>query len=185
MRISFCGASGTGKTTLMNAVHARFGWPICPVGSRSVSAAMGFASPYDVDAAGKRAEFQRRLFEEKHAWEEAHEDFVTDRTHLDNLIYSSMHGAAESIDYAAYMKAMDRYDIIFYCAMDSFHHLGSDPMRIQSLNYHRLFDSFIQGLLYVELPFNCGESVWVQGQNIDQRKSYTEYIINTRQVGRR
>lgn len=168
MRISFCGASGTGKTTLMNAVHARFGWPICPVGSRSVSAAMGFASPYDVDAAGKRAEFQRRLFEEKHAWEEAHEDFVTDRTHLDNLIYSSMHGAAESIDYAAYIKAMGRYGIVFVCTMDSFHNVGSDPMRIQGLNYHRIFDSFLRGLLWVEEPIEGPEVIRV----INPRKQF-------------
>ena len=65
VRIAMAGASGTGKTTLMNFLAKEYGLPVNPVGSRSVSAAMGFASPYDVDKAGKRSEFQRRLVTEK------------------------------------------------------------------------------------------------------------------------
>src|SRR5450631_4116837 len=98
MRTAFAGSSGTGKSVLTTFIHEKYGYPINPVGSRSVAQAMGFASPYDVDKAGKRAEFQRRLFVEKCNWEDAHESFVTDRTHIDNLIYSSMHGCADTID---------------------------------------------------------------------------------------
>src|SRR5271154_4068746 len=74
-----------------------FGLELNPVGSRSVAKAMGFASPYDVDVAGKRGEFQRRLLSEKISWELAHDSFVTDRTVLDNLTYTILHDVA-SID---------------------------------------------------------------------------------------
>ena len=51
MKVAFCGASGTGKTTLMRLVCKYMDIPTNPVGSRSVSKAMGFKSPYDVDTA--------------------------------------------------------------------------------------------------------------------------------------
>ena len=57
MRIAFCGASGTGKSTLAkwiveNAAELKLdGIELNPVGSRSVAKAMGFSSPYDVDKA--------------------------------------------------------------------------------------------------------------------------------------
>src|SRR5271170_3399791 len=88
LRVAICGASGTGKTTLATFISETYGIPMNPVGSRSVSKAMGFDSPYDVDKAGKRAEFQRRLVTEKCEWEAAHDTFVTDRTTFDNLAYT-------------------------------------------------------------------------------------------------
>lgn len=51
MRLAFCGASGTGKTTLARMWSRLTGDELNPVGSRSVAAEMGFRSPYDVDRA--------------------------------------------------------------------------------------------------------------------------------------
>ena len=68
-RVAICGASGTGKSVLAAYIAERYGLMVNPVGSRSVSQAMGFASPYDVDKAGKRAEFQRKLLAAKTGWE--------------------------------------------------------------------------------------------------------------------
>ena len=47
--------------------------------------------PGDVDKPGSAA-FQERLRREKIAWELARDSFVTDRTTLDELVYSGMHG---------------------------------------------------------------------------------------------
>src|SRR5271165_1540913 len=91
IRIGLAGASGTGKSFLANWLSDTYNLPFNPVGSRSVALAMGFASPYDVDKAGKRAEFQLRLVTEKLAWEAAHDSFVSDRTTMDNLAYSMLH----------------------------------------------------------------------------------------------
>jgi hypothetical protein len=148
MRVGFCGASGTGKTTLAEHIRDKYGVPMTPVGSRSVSRAMGFASPYEVDAAGKRAEFQRRFLREKLAWEAEHDSFVTDRSTLDLIAYWSMHDVAsvEADDLAMAVLGVRRLTHLFYCPYDAFHDLKSDPARIQSHTYHRVFDVFAEGL---------------------------------------
>ena len=51
MKVAFCGASGTGKTTLARYVSELLSIPVTPVGSRSVALELGFTSPYDVDRA--------------------------------------------------------------------------------------------------------------------------------------
>ncbi len=154
MKVSFIGPSGTGKSYLANHVRERYGLPLCPVGSRSVSAAMGFASPYDVDAAGKRDEFQRRLFVEKLQWEEMHQDgFVTDRTHLDNLAYHALHGGDISdADVLARYEATRDYDVVFYVPLHAGQWLGDDPARKKELGYHRVFDALASGLLNRAIP---------------------------------
>ena len=51
MRIAFCGASGTGKTTLAKWLAEELKYEMNPVGSRSTARRMGFNNPYDVDKA--------------------------------------------------------------------------------------------------------------------------------------
>jgi hypothetical protein len=61
MKIAFIGCSATGKTTLTKYINEREGWPINPVGSRSIAKEMGFVDskgegkPYDVDGADQQA----------------------------------------------------------------------------------------------------------------------------------
>ena len=55
MRIAFCGASGTGKTTLATWLAEELGISFNPVGSRSTAASMGFSNPYDVDKSSLQA----------------------------------------------------------------------------------------------------------------------------------
>lgn len=149
IRLAFTGASGTGKSTLAEAMAAKLGLPICPVGSRSVSKEMGFESPYDVDDAGKRAEFQQLLFAKKIAWERNQATgFVTDRTHLDNLAYTFMHSAstAESMRDAV-ICAMSVYTHVVLCKMSAFHNTGDDAARVHDVDYHRDYEDYLIGLL--------------------------------------
>jgi predicted ATPase len=148
-RVAFLGASGTGKTTLARFVAELYEIPLNPVGSRSVAEAMGFGSPYEVDAAGKRAEFQRRLLDEKCAWEAAHDAFVSDRTTLDVLAYTALH-EVRSIDdafVAAVKKGLSRYTHVIYCAMEAFCKPGGDPARVQDAAYHFTFDVLARAFL--------------------------------------
>jgi hypothetical protein len=149
MRIAFCGAAGTGKTTLTEWVSTEYGWPINPVGSRSVAKAMGFENPYDVDKAGKRAEFQERLITEKIAWEAAHERFVTDRTLIDNLTYTCLHDVScVTEDFLnRTLEGFKRYDFVFFCPLDAFIKTGIDPARMHDLTYHRVFETLLLGWL--------------------------------------
>lgn len=150
MRIAFTGASGTGKTTLTDFVALEKDLPINPVGSRSVAKDMGFENPYDVDKAGRRAEFQNRLLREKIEWEAQRPCFVTDRTTLDNLAYAMMHDV-HSIDAQHLALAIgafnNNYDFIFYCPYDSFCEPGTDVARVKDKTYHRLYDATILGLM--------------------------------------
>ena len=152
LRIAFAGASGTGKTTLVQKMNEGLRLPVCPVGSRSVSAAMGFASPYDVDAAGERATFQRRLLREKASWETSHQDFITDRTHFDNLAYTAMHAPA-ALDMGfltEVIQAAQAYTHVFFLPVEvpsDFISTASNNARIDNLTYHMVYSTLLRGLL--------------------------------------
>ncbi len=149
MRVAFTGSSGTGKTTLATFVAERYGLPINPIGARSVAASMGYASPYDVDKAGKRAEFQRQLVANKMGWEANRDAFVTDRTPFDNLAYTMLHDV-RAIDaglLAEVVIGTRAYTHIIKCPTDAFMHTGDDPARVHDGTYQELYETVIDALL--------------------------------------
>lgn len=149
IRLALSGASGTGKTTLAEQVAEHYELPVCPVGSRSVARSMGYENPYDVDRAGRRAEFQRRLILEKAAWESQHDNFVTDRTVIDNMAYAMLH-CIEAVDeqvLADVRHAVKRYTHVAYCPVDVFCNTAGDPARVSEMAYHYVYDAALFGLL--------------------------------------
>ncbi len=149
LRVGFCGSSGTGKTTLASYVAETFGLPINPIGSRTVSKAMGFDSPYDVDAAGRRSEFQRDLLYEKFKWESLNDSFVTDRTVADVITYTALH-CVRSIDETQILDValgMRRYTHIFYCPESIFCNTDGDPDRVTDLSYQKVYDQCLCGIV--------------------------------------
>lgn len=148
MRIAIAGASGTGKTTLARAISEKYNIPMNPIGARDVALQMGFDNPYDVDAAGKRVEFQKRLFEAKRDWELAHDSFVTDRSYLDNLTYCGLHMAQDLEDDAVevYARAMRRYNLTVRVWKEDLQKLD-DGIRKTSVAYHDLYERLLTGLL--------------------------------------
>lgn len=170
MRLAFCGASGTGKTTLASYVAGRYGLEMNPVGARSVAAAMGFATPYDVDAAGRRGEFQRRLVGDKRAWELGAESFVTDRTTADNLAYMALHDVA-SVDEEVLASAIDglaRYTHVVFCPVDAFLDMAGDPARKTSRAYHVLFEMIAEAFLLRHRPATL--TLWDASLDARRRK---------------
>jgi predicted ATPase len=149
MRLALSGPSGTGKTTLAIALAERLRLPLCPVGARSVAADMGFSSPYDVDKAGLRKEFMRVLTQQKGAWEAAHDSFVTDRTHYDNLAYTLMENPLD-IDRSileTVKLAGSRYDHLVVCPLSVFQKLGTDVSRRHDAEYHAKYQSVLWSLI--------------------------------------
>lgn len=154
-RIAFMGASGTGKSMLAKWICDRYGIPFNNVGSRAVAEQLGFESPYDVDIAGKRPEFQHTLQTAKIMFEKEHGCFVTDRTTFDELAYSYMHdfhnnqlGKTVTESYLnAAVEHMHRYDIVFFCPIYAFQNLDGDPKRKSHKRYHEMHEVLIRGLL--------------------------------------
>jgi hypothetical protein len=177
MRVAFCGASGTGKSTLAQFIVDDFEIPLNPIGSRSVAKAMGFDSPYDVDKAGKRTEFQRELIYQKVYWEQTHNDFVTDRTTLDNIVYTIFHEVSaiteEILDVA--LDGLLMYDVIFLCPMSSFFNLANDPVRKSERTYHRLYETTLLGFLK---RYHRGVFYVVDRHDLEDRKRYVLSQIN-------
>lgn len=177
-RLAFCGASGTGKTTLAFWVRDTYGLQLNPVGSRTVALAMGFDTPYATDAAGMRSEFQKRLLREKREWEAERDEFVTDRTTFDNLAYSMLHGC-DSVDDAQFQEAcagMSRYDFVVYCPARTFISVGDDPDRVKDLTYHRLYDAALWGLLQNFRP-PATRLLVMPSDQLDQRKGFLQQLL--------
>ncbi len=176
MRIAFAGSSGTGKTTLAEYIEDTFGLEYNPVGARTVSKLMGFESPYDVDKAGKRAEFQRRLVIEKCLWENTHDSFVTDRTTLDNIAYTMMHDVYsitdEILDHA--LLGLKRYTHIVYCPVDLFCVVDGDSSRVKDKTYQKLYDATLRGLLE---KFSDKEPKIVPVSSLEDRKRWLNRLI--------
>ena len=149
MRIAFTGASATGKSTLATALAQHFHIPLNPVGARSVAHAMGFETPYDVDKAGQREEFQRRLLLAKMNWEHATERFVTDRTTFDNLTYTCLHDikAVSEAMLSSAEIAMKRYTHVFFCPISAVFNPGGDPARVQDRTYHVVYETLLKGFM--------------------------------------
>lgn len=155
-RIAFCGASGTGKTTLAKRLAEAWGVPLSPSMARRAAEQMGFESPYDSDKLGrKRLELQRKIVHSRIAWQDEHQvSFISDRTSYDDLAYSLMHGVGgrdyqELADAVILQHARLRptYDKIVLCPIASFWKHGGDVARVEDLAYHKQFETLLLELL--------------------------------------
>jgi predicted ATPase len=140
-RIVFVGASGTGKTACLQGANESAKLPVLPSQARALAKEMGFATPYDVDAVGRRGEYQRRLLEEKISTEKGQEIFISDRSVVDVLTYYAMHDPvkmdASLIDRTK--EAFARYTHVFLCPMGAVFNPGDDPARVKNRGYHQIF----------------------------------------------
>jgi hypothetical protein len=141
---------------------------------------MGFDNPYDVDAAGKRSEFQTRLTREKTEWEATHGEFITDRTTFDNLAYSMLHGCRD-VDAALFeivCGGMSRYQYVVYCPTAVFIHVGDDPDRLKNATYQQLYDATVWGLLQKFRPPGTRLIVMPFSQ-LEHRKDFLRQLMGT------
>lgn len=172
MRVAFAGASGTGKSTLAQWVSETYNLPMNPHGARSVAREMGLASPYDADKAGRRTEFQKRVVFMKRKWEDENDRFVSDRTHVDNTVYTMMHNIntidEEFLD--GNMKALSRYTHIFFCPVSTFCNLGNDPARLTNMTYHKLFDLTAWAMLTKYMPKRGTKVIQLVFASLKQRE---------------
>ncbi len=161
-RIAFAGASGTGKTTIAKQVAAFLGLQLQPSFARQVAAEMQVASPYDVDALGRRDEFQLRVLNATLGWQLSRlsQGFVADRTVWDAHAYTCEHSSASTASAhlmhmvracnAAEVPTPQLYTRVVFCPIDSFFVLGDDPARSKDPAYHHRFEKLLLQFLEAE-----------------------------------
>lgn len=179
VRIGFVGCSGTGKTTMARWVSETYGIPINPIGSRSVAKEMGFQSPYDVDAAGKRGRFQELLQLSKLEWEKNRTSFVSDRTYVDELAYTLLHDSkAVTEKYLAnVIEGMALYTHVILFPRSVFQNLGDDPQRLHDSIYHEMFEMIAEAGLR---KFPCRRHFDVVGRpDLKSRMLYIGRMIDS------
>ncbi len=181
IRLAFAGASGTGKTYLTTRLATELRLEVQPPFARAVAAELGFVSPYDVDAAGKRSAFQKRVLARLLAWQHDHaaQGFIADRSAFDVLAYTAIHCDARTYDECAEAVRLNilqgalRYDRLVLCPMASFFKVGSDPARVADpayhLNYERLLRQIIAAFpvaldLSLEGKSDVTRPAWIQHQ---------------------
>jgi AAA domain len=141
---------------------------------------MGLANAYETDAVGRRVEFQTRLVEAKTGWEATHDEFVTDRTTFDNLVYSVMHGASGITDqyFELACKGLHRYEYIVYCPVSVFIDVSDDPARVKDMTYHTLYDATLWGLLQKFRPPEV-RLITMPFPHLQHRKDFLRSLLKT------
>lgn len=92
--------------------------------------------------------FQQRLTQGKVAWEQAHDDFVTDRTSLDDVAYALLH-CPEMVTRAfldAAIGHLARYDLVVFAPLSAGQWLGDDAARQGDADYYWRLEVQIRGL---------------------------------------
>jgi len=91
MKIFFCGAHGSGKTTLCRYVADKYKLPILPEAARAVLA----EKELQLDSLRSNIDlvnsYQQSVFARQIAEEAKHESFVSDRSLIDCVAYSAAH----------------------------------------------------------------------------------------------
>lgn len=185
VRIAFSGASGTGKTTLAKKVAAALGLELQPSFAREVATDMGVASPYDVDALGRREEFQTKVMERLLAWQVGRHarGYVTDRTVWDAHTYTVAHAprivtqSLVMITRACNGLGIEEgklYTRVVFCPMASFFKLGDDAARKSDHDYHTAYER----LLLSFLETACGDTLdrSIIRYRVDQRDEWVKML---------
>ncbi len=157
MKIAFCGAGGTGKTTLAELIQTQYlpDHPLLESASRSVFKAKGLTE--EAEKAMTPAELwalQLEIFYTKIARDTC-SAFIADRTILDHWAYclvQAHHGMtrkdARRWEEFTLKWMSEAYDHVVYCPIEKFWN-GEDPSGIRSAHYpyQILVDAVIRSYL--------------------------------------
>ena len=120
-KIGICGAHGTGKTTLARIISEQYNLPIISQLMRNFWQEYGVMDfeklPKDV-----RTTFQKESLLRQIDAEDSTEDFVTDRTVLDQIAYTKMSSNMAGVDLAIYeqlcRERLNRYTHLIYLPIE-------------------------------------------------------------------
>ncbi len=154
MKIGILGAQGTGKTTLAEALAKELGYPLIPEIVRGVLKDMGMSSPRELKGNPEKGkEFQMKCLYRQIAEERKHENFVSDRTTIDNAAYWMKwhaHKNPSHVNTEYYQTAWEnakKYDLLVYVPPEI--PLVDDGCRSTNKDYQEEMAWLIGVLLYV------------------------------------
>jgi len=181
MRVGFCGAGDTGKTTTAVLVADELGIPFLPSISRAVFADLGLTEADQVDMSDEdRWGLQCKILSAKRKQDSMHEPGVLDRTLLDHAAYC-LYRCSGIISRDEYGRLIDEvgdnlrhhYDRVFYFPAGVYPPVD-DGFRQGGLAYQTAIDCLIRGMLSrFDLPHVIVEPVL-----LDERVAFIHDIVS-------
>lgn len=152
--IGFCGAGGTGKTTVANLLHQTKGVPLVPSSTRMVFKMLNLETEADqekLDSNGRKhlqTSIQQAYYDNLRAYPKG----VSDRTPLDHwcymLFYCGNDLSQEEVE--AYRQrtavTLQRFAYVFYFPLVTYP-THSDGMRKDGYGYRKAYDYLMQSAL--------------------------------------
>lgn len=155
IRIGFCGASSTGKTTTAKLVAHLLGIPFLPSVARGVYEEWGLTTEKEerVLPQHERAQFQHMIFVRKYWSERTVDAFVSDRTLIDHLVYTRIAKVADADLVDMMRKAIGRYDLVVRFRAGDLP-FANDGMRADEPAHRAMVDHMVLDILkQFEVPF--------------------------------
>lgn len=126
MKIGFCGAGSTGKSTLASLIAEHYELPLIEEGARTIAQEMGIRRHPDwTNMPGIGKEYQDRILMRQVTMENINDDgFVSDRTTLDFVMYwikdhAHLWDSKTNNEYInACLKRANNYDILVYTPIE-------------------------------------------------------------------
>lgn len=185
MRIQFCGAGGSGKTTLMRATATALGLTELPSPARGIQKGYGILAESDqwAQSPEDRMNMQADIF---HAIRDSlftNDNYVSDRSLLDNFCYAVWKSGQEMDDdtVKAWEEAVTasfvNVDLVVYCGIDAFDPPHGD-FRTTKRSERRLMDVAMYGA-FTKLRGNFRRSLAILKTSVhgDRLKLVTEAAL--------
>lgn len=156
LRIAFCGAQGTGKSTLVPLIAEKLCIGVLNKTTQEVMDEFGFKSQNDIlnDPAVKGVEFQSAMIKSRHDFfmkknEEGICRYITDRTPLDSWAYYLVHNSYYASDSVSdelrnYVKDSSKYFDFVFNLVPGLFTVENNGIRNTKSYYQKTIHSVIQ-----------------------------------------
>lgn len=200
MKIALAGPSGTGKTTLTRFIESNFkltfqsnsAQHLFTGDDRTVLQKLGYMGTGHkevVELSMKNekfaGEFQRRLLWRRGDFIENNDNFIIDRSPLDNLAYfmyqSSFQATEEFIE--EFVKSVNRYiaglDLIIFIPTTNPGTIENNHSRVANYHFQRMISSMFYHCIHeFSLKDYCRIET-IDFWDLSRRKDYVTYLINS------